>query len=133
MKKLIAHLVGDYVLQSDYLAQAKTHRTDYGVRAATYHAAIYTACHLPLTRNPLRLAVIGITHGLLDHYRPLPKLIHAKDEILSPGDWHATPASDVPFWLHIVVDNTLHLLINEVALRLTWPSRSCRTSYVNQF
>lgn len=118
MKKLIAHLLGDYVVQSDYLAIAKTHRNREGVRAATAHAAIYTACHLPLTRNPLRLAVIGITHGLLDHYRPLPRLIHAKDRLLSPHNWPATRPHELPFWLHIVVDNTVHLLINEVAL--TW-------------
>ena len=121
MKKVIAHLLGDYVVQSDYLAIAKTHRNREGVRAAAAHAAIYTACHLPLTRNPIRLAVIGITHGLLDHYRPLPKLIHRKNVLLSPAGWPATKPEETPFWLHIVVDNTLHLLINEVAL--SWRRR----------
>jgi|SRR6478609_8390071 len=116
MRRLIAHLIGDYIIQSDYLAQAKTHRTGYGVKAATAHALLYTACFLPLTRNPLRLAIIGVTHGLLDHYRPLPKLIHAKDKALSPRGWPATRPSELPFWLHIVVDNTTHLLVNEVAL-----------------
>jgi len=116
VRQLIAHLVGDYVVQSDYLAQAKTHRTDYGVRAAAVHAALYTACFVPLTRSPWRLAIIGITHGLLDHYRPLPKLIATKDWVLSPRDWNVTPPEQVPFWLHIVVDNTAHLVINEVAL-----------------
>jgi hypothetical protein len=119
VKRLIAHLVGDYLVQSDYLALAKTQRTREGVRAAAIHAALYTACFVPFTRNPLRLAVIGITHGLLDHYRSLPALIHRKDQLLSPSSWSATPAKDVPFWLHVVVDNTLHLAINEVALHRT--------------
>lgn len=116
MRQLIAHLIGDYLVQTDYLAAAKVQRTRVGVRAAVWHAASYTACFLPLTRNPLRLAVIGVTHGLLDHYRPLPRLIAAKDKALTPRGWPSTPAKDVPFWLHVVVDNSIHLLINELAL-----------------
>lgn len=117
MRQLLAHLVGDYVVQSDWMAAAKVVGQPHDKRsAAIAHAALYTACFVPLTRNPLRLAVIGVTHGLLDRYRPLPALIHRKDVLLSPTDWPATPAKDVPFWLHIVVDNTVHLLINEMAL-----------------
>jgi Protein of unknown function (DUF3307) len=116
VKRLLAHLVGDYVVQSDWMAQVKTRRSREGVAAAAVHAALYTACFLPLTRNPFRLAVIGITHGLLDHYRPLPELIAAKDNLLAPPDWSHNNADDVEFWLHILVDNTVHLLINEIAL-----------------
>lgn len=123
MRRLIAHLVGDYVVQSDYLAQAKTRRTAEGVKAAAAHAALYTACFLPLTRHPARLAVVGATHGLLDHYRPLPRLISAKDRLLSPHGWPATRPHEVPSWLHILVDNTVHLIINELALSVRLPSR----------
>lgn len=122
MKSLIAHLVGDYVLQSDWMAAAKVYGSEHDSRQASIaHAAFYTACFIPLTRNPIRLAVIGITHGLLDRYRPFPELIHQKDKLLSPVNWPATPAADVPVWLRIVVDNTAHLLINELALR-KWKS-----------
>lgn len=116
MRALIAHLVGDYVVQTDYQAVAKTHRNLEGVTAAALHAVSYTACFLPLTRNPLRLAVIGVTHGLLDHYRPLPALIHRKNVLLSPSGWPATKPAEIPFWLHIVIDNTIHLILNELAL-----------------
>lgn len=116
VRKLLCHLVGDYVLQSDWMALAKTHRNREGRCAAAEHAVIYTLCHLPLTRNPLRLALIGITHGLLDHYRPLPRLIHEKDKLLSPYGWPATKPAELPFWMHVVVDNTVHLAINEIAL-----------------
>jgi hypothetical protein len=118
MSRLVAHLVGDYVVQSDWMAAAKVYGDSKTARkAATIHASLYTACFVPFTRNPIRLAVIGITHGLLDHYRPLPKLIHRKDVLLSPVSWPATEADKVPFWLSIVVDNTIHLAINELALR----------------
>lgn len=116
--RLVAHMVGDYVVQSDWMAAAKVYGTSKDARkAASAHAALYTACFVPLTRNPVRLAVIGITHGLLDHYRPLPKLIHRKNRLLSPSSWPVTEVDALPFWLHIVVDNSVHLLINELALR----------------
>lgn len=118
MKALIAHLCGDYIVQTDYQALAKVQRTREGVTAAILHAVGYTACFLPLTRNPIRLAVIGVTHGLLDHYRPLPALIHRKDVLLSPSGWPATKPTEMPFWLHVVIDNTCHLILNEIAL--TW-------------
>jgi len=117
MRQLIAHLVGDYVVQSKWMAAAKVYGSpDDRRQAAVIHAALYTACFVPLTRNPWRLAVIGITHGLIDRYRPLPRLINAKDIILSPVSWPHRMSDEVPFWLHIVVDSTLHLAINEVAL-----------------
>ena len=116
MRQLIAHLVGDYVVQSQYMADTKVDRSREGVVWATAHAALYTACFIPLTRHPARLAMIGITHGLLDHYRPFPKLIALRNTKMSPRFMGAFPQQQVPVWLRIVVDNTAHLLINEIAL-----------------
>lgn len=102
MHRLLAHLAGDYILQSDWMAAAKVYGTGRDSRkAAAAHAALYTACFVPMTRNPLRLAIIGITHGLLDHFRPLPKVIYFKNQMLSPRSWPVTEAAATPFWLHI--------------------------------
>lgn len=109
MKALLAHLVGDYVLQTDHMAQRKTQA--WGPAVA--HAATYTAPFVLLTRNWKALAVIGGTHLLLDHYRPLPRIIALKNRVLSPAGYSS---GELPFWLHIVIDNTVHLVINEVAL-----------------
>lgn len=119
MKQLIAHLAGDYIVQSDWMAAAKVYGSEHDQQsAAVIHASLYTACFVPLTRHPLRLAVIGVTHWALDRYRPFPVLIERKNRLLSPAAWPATPAAAVPLWLRIVVDNTAHLLINELALSL---------------
>lgn len=48
----LAHLFGDYVAQSDWMATRKT--SEHGPAAA--HALTYTACFLPVTRNPKALA-----------------------------------------------------------------------------
>lgn len=121
MKALLAHLVGDYLLQSHYEAVEKTNKW---TPAAT-HAAKYTAAFLPLTRNPKALVVIGGTHMLLDHYRwakhvawaknyVAPKEYRAKD--LQNAGYPASVPSGLAMALMIVADNTIHMLINEWAL-----------------
>jgi hypothetical protein len=124
VKQLIAHLVGDYMAQSEWMAKMKPERSYRGWAAAATHAVIYTACFLPLTRSRRALLIIGGTHLLLDHYRPLGTLLARKDRILSPPGWE--PAEPVPFWLIIVVDNTIHLAVNEWALNLSGKVRFSR-------
>lgn len=77
MKRLIAHLLGDYVVQSDWMARSKT-----GVPiSAGLHGATYAACFLPLTRNLRALTVIGATHAVIDHYRLARYLVWARNQI----------------------------------------------------
>jgi len=123
VKEALAHLAGDYCVQSDWVANAKTER--WG--AALAHGATYAACFLPLTRSPLRLTIIGGTHAVIDHYRLAKHLTWAKNQ-LAPQDWRYDWSEAGPtgfqdskpdwlgFWLMIVVDNTMHLLINHAAL-----------------
>lgn len=121
MKRLLAHLVGDYLLQSHYEAAQKTNSW---VPAAT-HATKYAAAFLPLTRNPKALAVIGGTHMVLDHYRlakhvnwlrnqAAPKRYRAED--LSNGGSPSEVPTGLAMALMFITDNTIHMLINEWAL-----------------
>lgn len=121
MKSFLAHLVGDYVLQSHYEAVEKTNSW---LPAAT-HAAKYTAAFLPLTRNPKALAVIGTTHMILDHFRlakhvnwlrnqAAPKAYRSKD-LTNAGSPEMVPTG-MAVALMILTDNTIHMLINEWAL-----------------
>jgi hypothetical protein len=123
----IAHLAGDYVAQSDWMATGKLTRA----LPAAAHALTYTACFLPVTRNPRALAVIGGTHYVIDRYRLARYLVWAKEQ-LAPRDarppWPPTAtgySEEKPTWLAvpllIVADNTVHLLINRWALR-RWSS-----------
>jgi hypothetical protein len=61
----LAHLFGDYVVQSDWMAADKLHDP----LAAAAHAATYAACFLPVTRNPRAIAVIGLSHFVIDRWR----------------------------------------------------------------
>lgn len=124
MEEAIAHLFGDYIVQSDWMAQQKT---SSHIPAAA-HALSYAACFLPLTRDPRRLAFIAGTHFVIDRWRLARYVVWAKNQSApkshryswadagstgypaSVPDWLAT-------WLLIVADNTMHLTCNRLALR----------------
>jgi len=62
---LLCHLVGDYLLQSDWQAQEKTKSS---VPAAA-HALSYSLPFLFITRSLPALAFIILTHFLIDRFR----------------------------------------------------------------
>lgn len=115
----LAHLVGDYLLQTDHMATQKT--TRWGPALA--HAATYTAAFLPLTRNWKALAVIGGTHAVIDRYRLAKHIAWLKNQA-APARYRpphtATGYQEDAGWLGfallIVTDNCMHLLLNRWAL-----------------
>lgn len=122
MEQLLLHLVGDYIFQTDWMAKNKHHRFS----AAALHATTYTVPFLLIAPSLLSLLVIGITHAFIDHYRLARYVIFAKnwttDRSLRWADVSDTGLpKDTPQYLSmqlvIIVDNTLHLLINYAALR----------------
>lgn len=120
--QLVAHLVGDYLFQSDWMAQNKTK----SVRAAMIHAITYTLPFLLLTQSFWALFTITMTHALIDHYRLARYVVWAK-EWLAPC--RPKPLAECPMgydpekppwmavWLFIIADNVLHILINGAAVR----------------
>lgn len=120
---IVAHLVGDYVLQTDHMANTKTQRW----APALLHGATYTLPYALLTQSPLALAVIGGTHVVIDHYRLARYLVWAKNQ-LAPAVWryrlveagphgyHRDRPPWLAMWLLFIADNTAHLCINAVAV-----------------
>lgn len=120
---VIAHLVGDYMLQSDWAATEKTKKTT----TAISHVLLYTLPFLVLTRSPAALAFICGTHFVIDRWRLARYICWAKNWLAPPGwnkPWAECQATgytpDKPAWLAypllFVVDNTLHLICNALAL-----------------
>lgn len=138
--QLIAHAVGDYILQSDWMATEKTKKS----LAALCHVLTYVLPFLLITRDPKKLAVIMGTHFIIDRWRlarfvvwvknfmaprqyPLvrkdgvsiytePRRNHRFEDCSATGYPHDRP-DWLAFWLLIVADNILHVLINGLALR----------------
>lgn len=122
MEQLLLHLIGDYITQTDWMAQEKTKRN----LAAAVHAGVYGLPFLLLTSSGLALFVIVYTHFLIDRYRLARYVLFAKNWITNRNlkwtDCNATGYhKDMPtwlaVWLMIIADNTMHLCINYAALR----------------
>jgi hypothetical protein len=124
--ELLAHLVGDYLVQSDWMANEKLRR--HG--PALLHAASYTMCFVPITRNWRALAVIGGTHFVIDRWRLARHVTWVKNQAAPrryrpphTATGHSTDRPDwLTGWLLIIADNTMHLAINRWALS-RWPGR----------
>jgi hypothetical protein len=123
--QIIAHAVGDYILQSDWMANEKTKQHV----AAAVHATVYALCFLLLTRSPLALAVILVTHFFIDRYRLARFVVFIKN-FLAPSSvwpvWANCVGTGYPserpawlaVWLLIFADNIIHIIINGLALSL---------------
>jgi hypothetical protein len=120
MEQTLLHLWGDYITQTDWMAQEKTKRN----LAAFVHALVYSLPFFLITSLQAVL-IIGITHYFIDRYRLARYVVFAKNWItnrnLAWADCNATGYhKDTPawlaFWLLIIADNTLHLTINYFAI-----------------
>lgn len=117
--QILAHLVGDYILQSHWMAQEKTKQSF----AAAVHAVTYTLPFLFLTQSPAALAFILGTHFVIDRFRLARYIVWAKNGyFFTDGAKVSTTGyrDDAPpwlsVWLLIIADNILHLICNAAAL-----------------
>lgn len=121
--QLLAHLWGDYVLQTDAMAERKTSDR----RVALLHAVVYGLPFLLLRPSLGAWLVIVLTHAAIDRYRVARYLVWAKEWLTYPMR-RPRPLAECPMgydpdkppflavWLLIIADNTLHLTINALAL-----------------
>jgi Protein of unknown function (DUF3307) len=114
--QILAHLVGDYILQSHWMAQNKTKSNT----AAAIHAVSYTLPFALISHSLIALAAICVTHFAIDRWRLARFVVWLKN-----GPWLPVTATgyqdDVPSWLSvwllIIADNTIHLACNGLALK----------------
>jgi hypothetical protein len=122
---LIAHAVGDYLIQSHWMATQKTKRW----LPAVAHALTYMLPFLLITRSGWALLAICATHAVIDRYRLARHVCWLKNQVgpaSSRASWRSSAATGYPpgtpvwlsTWLLIIADNTIHVLINSAAL--TW-------------
>lgn len=112
----LAHMVGDYLIQSDWMAQEKTRRW----WPAIAHAVTYGLPFLLVTHSPLALLVIVGTHALIDRYRLARHVVWGKNQLApksfrpahTPTGYGADRPDWLAVWLLIIADNIIHMLIN---------------------
>lgn len=122
MLQLILHLFGDYITQTDRMANEKVKN----IRMALLHAFIYSVpFYIFIDISIVAFLTIFLTHAVIDRYRVVKYIIFARnklhDKTLQWDDCSATGYhKDKPIWLTvwlmIIADNTLHLTINYLAI-----------------
>ena len=103
---LVAHLVGDFLIQTDNMANQKIENWPWMLRHIGCYMVMITAVllvysvtyHLPMWQTVLALLFVGATHVLLDRRGFVVRWMHLVG--MSP---------DHP-WLGIVVDQVFHVL-----------------------
>lgn len=119
--QLLAHAVGDYIIQSDWMATEKTKKSV----AAAAHALTYALPFLFLTTSVAALAFIVGTHFIIDRWR-LARFVCWAKNFPWPGrrPWAECTKTGYPddrppwlaTWLLIIADNTMHVLLNGIAI-----------------
>jgi hypothetical protein len=95
--QIVAHLVGDYILQSDWMANEKTKRSV----AALAHALCYSLPFLFLRPSLAAWAFIVATHFVIDRWR-LARYVCWLKNLLAPGtvmyrtDWNGEESTFTP-------------------------------------
>lgn len=122
--QLVAHAVGDYLLQSDWMANEKTRQNV----AAAIHASTYTIPFLFLTESWMAVLAISVSHFVIDRWRLARYVVWFKN-LFAPPNYNPPfakcsktgyPEDKPPWlsvWLLIIADNVLHVLCNGLALR----------------
>ena len=120
----LCHRVGDYMLQSSWMANNKTNRW----MPAIVHALVYFLPFLVVFHPSFAAALVMIgTHAVIDRYRLARYVSYANQFLSPPSAWkpwadccatgyHKDTPPYIAFWLMIIVDNTMHLIINALAL-----------------
>lgn len=122
--QLVAHLVGDYVLQSDWMATQKVRR----FVPAAVHALTYSLVFILFRPSVAAWLVIFVSHFLIDRYRLARYIVWAKNGLAPRGSnppWSQCTKTGYPpdrpdwlsVWLLIILDNVMHIVINGVALK----------------
>ena len=122
--QIYLHLIGDYILQSDWQAINKTKRWF----PALVHALVYSLGFLCFRPSLTAWLVILVTHFFIDRYRLARYVVWAKNFIAPPNSnppWAECSGTGYPkdrpdwltVWLGIIADNCIHIGINALALR----------------
>lgn len=91
MEQLILHLIGDYVTQSDWMANEKTKR----FLPAFLHALVYSVPFLLIGTWAAVVVIFG-THFFIDRYRLARFVCYGKNVVL--GLWLKRTVMPVPHW-----------------------------------
>lgn len=113
MDQLICHLIGDYVLQTHWMVRYKHQK----LFIAVIHAFTYVLPFIFITRALPALSIIFVTHTIIDHFRLARHIIRIRNWCWTDNGFPTETPSHIAQGISIVVDNTIHLAINYLAIK----------------
>jgi len=136
---LLGHLVGDYLLQNEFLALNKSKNTRIGWLAASIHCLVYTlaVCLFMWNFDWFWIIIVFLSHFLIDKFG-LAELYMTKikgfglkdyiDNINSDTRWHYISNSKgnrilkggFTAVVYTITDNTMHLVLMWCAYQLIY-------------
>lgn len=111
MPWIYAHLIGDFILQTDRMAADKKKPGFEGHLACTVHIMTYIIPFFFCSLDWWQLGLIGIQHYLQDRTNFVVWLMKAKGS----GDFAKPPTAP---WSIIATDNILHILFIALVVAL---------------
>lgn len=112
MEQLIAHLIGDYILQTHWMAVNKVK----DIKIAAIHAFFYSIPFWFISSVPA-LLIIFSTHVFIDRYRLAMYISRLKNWHFESNGYPEGTPDWLSTWLVIILDNTLHLITNYLAIK----------------
>lgn len=125
MEQLILHLLGDYVTQSQWMADNKR-KNDI---AAFVHAVVYMLPFLWLAPSLASLSAIGISHFLIDRFGLAVYVVWAKNVLLRPQAWRMTAwVDEFMLALDLLVGDERHSAMERQRERERYAFRNCKAT-----
>lgn len=117
MLQILLHLIGDYLLQNDWMAAHKARFNLQGWLACSVHCILYTIpfCFFFTIET---CAIILVSHFLIDKFQLALywiRFINWRKHSTNYGFSTKKPEW-VALWLFIITDNSFHLIINYAAI-----------------
>ncbi len=131
MLQLIFHGIGDYFFQTDHQALNKKKKGKEGLWCCLKHCFTYSLLFF-FIGSPLAVAVVFITHFIVDRSNLVAYIIAFKNQTIYPGhkdfpnskkynieNFGFDPARPfaISIWLYIICDNLLHIICNYLAIK----------------
>jgi hypothetical protein len=113
MEQLLCHLVGDYLLQTNWMVRHKPH----SIAVAAVHALFYLLPFLLITQSPSALFIIFSTHVIIDRFRLARHVIRLRNWCWTENGFSPETPTYLSHLITIIVDNTFHLVINFFAIK----------------
>jgi hypothetical protein len=118
---IIAHIIGDYFLQTRNMAFEKCNRTWKGFNACYFHCCIYTICICCAIHQISLIIFINIflSHYIIDRYSLADKFLRLINGRCSSWYWNYIAPNDkmdniqasFTAIVYAVIDNTMHILL----------------------